>query len=84
MTEQLFLQHLGQMPDGMKQELLAYFEYLLFKYKFLPPAAAVPPAGKKETSKRPRTAPKAGFLKGTFVLAKDFNLPLEDFKSYMP
>jgi len=44
----------------------------------------VPPAGKNETSKRPRTAPKAGFLKGTFVLAKDFNLPLEDFKSYMP
>ena len=27
---------------------------------------------------------KAGFLKGTFILADDFDVPLEDFKEYMP
>jgi len=72
------------MPDGMKQELLAYFEYLLYKYKFLPAASVAPPMGNKEGQKQPRTAPKAGFLKGTFVVAEGFKSPLEDFKAYMP
>jgi len=30
-----------------------------------------------------RKAPKAGFLKGTFVVSPDFDEPLEDFKEYM-
>ena len=30
-----------------------------------------------------RKTPKAGFLKGTFVMSPDFDEPLEDFKEYM-
>ena len=33
MTEQIFIKQFSQMPEGMKQELIAFFEYLLFKYK---------------------------------------------------
>lgn len=70
------------MPEGMKQELLTFFEYLLFKYKIQQATDSVseePGPGEK----LPKKAPKAGFLKGTFILSEDFNAPLEDFKAYM-
>ena len=35
---------------------------------------------KKESPKKPL---KAGFLKGSFIMADDFEAPLEDFKEYM-
>ncbi|MFN0213591.1 MAG: DUF2281 domain-containing protein [Saprospiraceae bacterium] len=38
------------------------------------------PEAKKESPKKPL---KAGFLKGSFVMADDFEAPLEDFKEYM-
>ena len=70
------------MPEGMKQELLAFFEYLLFKYKVQQATDSIsgePGAGEQP----PKKAPKAGFLKGTFIMSDDFNAPLEDFKAYM-
>ena len=85
MTEQIFIQQLSQMPEGMKQELLAYFDYLLFKYQVQSLAKA--PRLSNPMEKRTqlhRSAPKAGFLKGTFVMASDFDAPLDDFKDYMP
>lgn len=66
------------MPENVKIELWTYFEYLLFKYQ-IPKNAA---NGKKEASQLKKT-PKAGFLKGTFVMGEDFDEPLEDFKEYM-
>jgi hypothetical protein len=38
------------------------------------------PKAKKAATKKPL---KAGFLKGSFVMADDFEAPLEDFKEYM-
>lgn len=80
MTEQLFTRQLSQMPEGLKQELLAYFEYLMFKYQVKSPLAP----RKNDVQPNGRTVPKAGFLKGTFVMADGFDEPLEDFKEYMP
>lgn len=80
MTEQLFTRQLSQMPDGLKQELMAYFEYLMFKYQVKPLLAPRKNGAQKNT----RLVPKAGFLKGTFIMADGFDEPLEDFKEYMP
>lgn len=80
MTEQLFLQQLSRAPEGLKQELLAYFEYLMFKFKH----QAQPPAARADAEKTPRPAPQAGFLKGSFRMADDFDEPLDDFKEHMP
>jgi len=30
-----------------------------------------------------KTHPKAGFMKGSFIMKDDFNEPLDDFKEYM-
>ena len=78
MTDQIFLHQFKQMPDGMKQELLAFVEYLLYKYKSKAPLP-LPSEGNGD-KKKPL---KAGFLKGSFIIAEDFDEPLEDFKDYM-
>ena len=41
--------------------------------------------GKKDNPKpsAKKAAPKAGFLKGAFIMSPDFDEPLEDFKEYM-
>jgi uncharacterized protein DUF2281 len=33
MTEQLFLEKFSQLPEGMKKELLDFFEYLINRYQ---------------------------------------------------
>ena len=80
MTEQVLIQQLSQMPEGMKKELFVFVEYLIFKYK-TPPSSATAAKADGKNGKKPL---KAGFLKGTFLLADDFDEPLEDFKEYMP
>ncbi len=82
MTEQLFITQYNQLPETLKRELNAFLEYLVFKYQ-IENKKAVPG---KDGNKKPLTkkaAPKAGFLKGTFVMSPDFDEPLEDFKEYM-
>jgi len=37
----------------------------------------------KNKNSKTKKHPKAGFLKGKFVLSEDFDEPLEDFKDYM-
>ncbi len=81
MTEQLFVRQFGQMPEGMKQEVLSFFEYLLFKYK-IPQTSDTINGVSGEPETLSQKSPKAGFLKGTFILSEDFNEPLEDFKEY--
>jgi hypothetical protein len=96
MTEQLFLKKYGQLPENLKQELIDFFEFLLFKQqnkqadKQQKPEKKKPENEDKSTSEKvaltemgKRKAPKAGFLKGTFVMSPDFDEPLEDFKEYM-
>ncbi len=55
--------------EPLKKELLSYIDYLLSK-QFTKPE-----------KKRKR---KFGCAKGMFVMAPDFDEPLEDFKEYMP
>jgi hypothetical protein len=78
MTEQAFLRKFNQMPDSTKQELLAFIEYFFFRNK---PSQLSLPIEKPNCS--PKKPLKAGFLKGTFILSHDFDMPLEDFKDYM-
>lgn len=78
MSEQVFLKQYNQLPEALKQELLDFFEFLVLKYKSQ--------SGQKTEDKQPtqsKPTPKAGFLKGTFILSHDFDEPLEDFKEYM-
>ena len=77
MTEQVYIKQLSNLPESVKVELWAYFEYLLFKYQ-IPKNTAN--GNKDKTEKK---TPKAGFLKGTFIMSEDFDEPLEDFKEYM-
>lgn len=88
MTEQMLLQQWSHLPESMKQELLTFFEYLVFKYKIQGSKTVKSPIGSKNVqigdAQAQRVAPKAGFLKGTFVMSDDFDAPLEDFKEYMP
>lgn len=86
MTEQVLLQQWSHLPESMKQELLTFFEYLVFKYKIQGSKTTKSSGDSKEVSEEflQRVAPKAGFLKGTFLMTDDFDAPLEDFKEYMP
>jgi Protein of unknown function (DUF2281) len=82
MTPQVLLQQFNQMPEGMQQELLRFIDYLIFKYN-MNQQSTTKPAPVKEAEIEPGKFPKAGFLKGTFVMTDDFDAPLEDFKEYM-
>lgn len=68
---------MSHLPESVKTELWAYFEYLLFKYQ-IPKNTD---NGKKVNPEK--KTPKAGFLKGTFIVGEGFDEPLEDFKEYM-
>ncbi len=79
MTEQVFLTQFNNLPEGIKQEILSFAEYLVLKYE-----AKTTTQVSVEKKQKPVPKPlKAGFLKGTFILADDFDAPLEDFKAYM-
>jgi hypothetical protein len=85
MTENVFINQFTQMPEGIKQEILSFYEYLTYKYQIqLPLERNTEPSEKAKTTLEPNQKPlKAGFLKGTFVMADDFDAPLDDFKEYM-
>ncbi|MGF1575095.1 MAG: DUF2281 domain-containing protein [Cyanophyceae cyanobacterium] len=63
---------LDNLPPDLQVEILHYAEYLAAQYaKISPPA---PP---------PQLYRQAGTMKGMFVMAEDFDAPLEDLKDYM-
>lgn len=69
MTEQQILRELHNLPESFKVEVLHFVQFL-----------------KKKTAngeKSPRKRRKAGSAEGKYVLAPDFDAPLEDFKEYM-
>ena len=55
------------LPHNLKNELLDYMEFLIFKQKPL----------------EVKNHPKAGCMKGMFVMMDDFDEPLDEFKEYM-
>jgi hypothetical protein len=70
MTEQLILRELHNLPEALKVQVLKYVQIL--KKQSAP-----------SESGKPRTRRKAGSAEGKYVLAPDFDAPLEDFKEYM-
>ena len=57
------------LPDSEQEKVKEYVEFLLSK--------------KGQKHKNLNMPPKAGFMKGTFQMSKDFDAPLEDFNDYM-
>lgn len=66
--EKAILAKLERFPEQLKREVLDYIEFLQAKYN----------AQSRNDQNR-----KAGTAEGKFVLAPDFDAPLEDFKEYM-
>jgi len=66
---------INQLPDKLKVEANDFLDFLLEKNKKLILDDT------KGTKKKKH--PKAGFLKGTFIIKEGFDDPLEDFKDYM-
>ncbi len=73
LTEQTLITKYNMLPSTFRQELLDFLEFLLSKTTTASPV-------KKNIKRRKRVA---GFAKGTFIMAPDFDEPLEDFKEYM-
>jgi hypothetical protein len=68
MTEQQIIDKINKLPDNLKQEVLDFVGYLVVKYSDKPAA---------------KPTPKFVSAKGKYVLAEDFDAPLDDFKEYM-
>ncbi len=73
LTDQMLITKFNMLPDTFRQELLDFLEFLLSK--------TTPPSTVKKNSGRHKRV--AGFAKGTFIMAADFDEPLEDFREYM-
>ncbi len=67
MTATTLYTKFSSLPLTLRNELMNYMDYLIQKHQ---------PEKKKNH-------PKAGCMKGTFVIHDDFNEPLDDFKEYM-
>jgi len=57
------------LPEKIKGEVLDYIEFLSSK--------------NNNPNKIKRTHPKAGCMKGTFLIGQGFDDPIPDFKDYM-
>ncbi|NJL99704.1 MAG: DUF2281 domain-containing protein [Synechococcaceae cyanobacterium RM1_1_27] len=63
---------LDNLPPDLQVEILHYAEYLAAQY-----AKISPPRTPAQTYRQP------GTMKGMFVVAEDFDAPLEELKDYM-
>ena len=72
MTEQLLIQEIHTLPDNLKEEVLHFVQFLKQKQTIQ--------TNDEPSKKRQR---KFGSAKGMFVMADDFEAPLEDFAEYM-
>lgn len=68
MTDRSILYQFEMLPENLKQEVLDFVGYLIKKYK----VATTPGKG-----------PVFGSSRGKYVMADNFDEPLEDFKDYM-
>ena len=71
MTEQILIQEIQTLSESLKQEVLHFVQSLKQKQV------------EKAEPKKSRKKRKAGSAKGMFVMADDFDAPLEDFAEYM-
>jgi hypothetical protein len=69
-SEQLIYSKLSLLSsEPLKQELIFYIDYLL---------------NKQFTESGKKRKPQFGCAKGSFIMAPDFDEPIDDFKDYMP
>jgi len=68
MNEEALLTRMHDLPYLINVELLDYMEFLVLKHN----------------PQKENIHPKAGCMKGTFVIGEDFNEELECIKEYMP
>ena len=71
MTEQTLIQEIHTLPENLKLEVLHFIQSLKQKQT------------EKTELEKPRKKRKAGSAKGMFVMADDFDEPLEDYAEYM-
>jgi len=67
MADLIIYSKLAKLPKDKLEEVNDFVDFLIQKTK----------------AKKNKVKPKFGALKGMFVMAKDFDEPLEDFKKYM-
>lgn len=60
---------ISTLPNPLKTEILDYMDFLV--------------ARRLKRKKTFEKHPKAGCMKGTFIMNPDFDEPLDDFKEYM-
>ena len=70
MNDKLLIKQYEMLPDSLKKEVLDFVAFLLHKYQH-------------KTEIKSKKKPKFGSAKGMFVIAEDFDAPLENFKDYM-
>jgi len=69
MTDKLIIKNIQLLPEQLKKEAL---DFILFLQKRVSDKKNIPVAKRK-----------FGSHKGKYILSKDFDAPLEDFKEYM-
>ena len=68
MTNTALYTKLSTLSPLIQKEVSDYIEFLIQK---------------QQAPEKQRVHPKAGCMKGVFLMASDFNTDLEDFKEYM-
>jgi len=71
MIEQTLIKEIHTLPESLKQEVLHFVQFLKQKQNV------------ESETVEPRKKRKAGSAKGKYVMADDFDEPLEDFAEYM-
>lgn len=66
MSDETLYSQISTLPYNLKNELIDYVEFLISKYN----------------SKGTKSHPKAGCMKGMFVMSDDFNDELDCFNEY--
>ena len=68
MSDETFYAKISTLPFPIKNSVLDYMEFLI----------------NKQSQNEIKKHPKAGCMKGIFIMSDDFNAPLDIFKEYMP
>ena len=70
-TDLTLLSKIITLPPNLKEDVLKYINYLLVSQ------------GEEVAFAKAKKTPKAGFSRVNFVMAADFDAPLDDFNEYM-
>ena len=70
MNDEILLKQFSMLPDSLKKEVLDFVAFLLTKYQQKPDMTV-------------KKKPKFGSAKGKYIIADDFDAPLDDLKEYM-